>query len=156
MLGRRWRAETRAECHGIPISDETLRRGLPVRGVEHVTRRKRPHRAWRARKAPVGERVPLDGSHHDGVEGRGARCVLTADIEDASSRVYARFSAYAGNPPGGWTASCTPGGGMGVRWPAMRTHIRPIKRRPPMVDEPLAGGKPTSHCGRALSERGTS
>ena len=80
-------AEQLAECHGIPISDETLRWWLHVRGVDHFTRRKRPHRAWRARKAHVGERVQLDGSHHDGFEGRGFRCVLRADIDDASSRV---------------------------------------------------------------------
>ena len=80
-------AEQLAECHGIPISDETLRRWLHVRGVDHFTRRQRPHRAWRARKAHVGERVQLDGSHHDWFEGRGSRCVLMADIDDASSRV---------------------------------------------------------------------
>lgn len=63
--------ETLAECHGIPISDETLRRWLRARGVEHFTRRTRPHRAWRERKAHVGELLQLDGSHHDWFEGRG-------------------------------------------------------------------------------------
>jgi hypothetical protein len=44
----------------------------------------------------VGELVQLDGSHHDWFEGRGARCVLIAYIDDAFSRVYARFYAYEG------------------------------------------------------------
>jgi hypothetical protein len=47
----------------------------------------------------VGELVQLDGSHHDWFEGRGARCVLMVDIDDASSRVYARFYAYEGTIP---------------------------------------------------------
>ena len=84
-------AEKLAECHGVPISDETLRRWLRERGIDHFTRRTRPHRAWRERKAQVGELVQLDGSHHDWFEGRGSRCVLMAYIDDASSRVYARF-----------------------------------------------------------------
>ena len=80
-------AEQLAERHGIPLSDETVRGWLLAKGVTHFTRRTRPHRAWRERKAHVGELVQLDGSHHDWVEGRGPRCVLRADIDDASSRV---------------------------------------------------------------------
>ena len=38
-----------------------------------------------------GELVQLDGSHHDWLEGRGPACVLMAYIDDASSRVLARF-----------------------------------------------------------------
>jgi hypothetical protein len=51
-------AEKLTERHGITLSDEPLRRWLRERGVVHFTRRKRPHRAWRAR-------VPLrvDGLH---------------------------------------------------------------------------------------------
>ena len=72
-------AEKLAERHGITLSDETLRRWLTVRGVDHFTRRKRPHRAWRARKVQVvGELVQLDGSHQDWLEGRRPRCVLLA------------------------------------------------------------------------------
>ena len=83
--------EKLAERHGITLSAETLRGWLLGKGVTHFRRRKRPHRAWRERKAHVGELVQLDGSHHDWFEGRGARCVLMAYIDDASSRVYARF-----------------------------------------------------------------
>ena len=81
--------EQRAERHGITLSDETLRRWLRARGIDHVTRRKRPYRAWRERKAHVGALLQLDGSHHDGFEGRGPRCGLMADLDEANSRVYA-------------------------------------------------------------------
>jgi hypothetical protein len=84
-------AEKPAEHHGITLSDETLRRWLQARGIDHFWRRPRRHRAWRERKPHVGELLQLDGSHHDWFEGRGPRCVLMAYIDEASSRVYARF-----------------------------------------------------------------
>src|SRR3990167_4607032 len=92
-------AEKLAERHGITLSDETLRRWLRERGIEHFTRRKRPHRVWRERKAHVGELVQLDGSHHDWFEGRGSRCVLMAYIDEASSRGGVRFYEYEGTVP---------------------------------------------------------
>lgn len=56
------------ERDGITLSDEILRRD---RGVDHFRRWKRPHRAWRERKAHAGELIQMDGSHHDWLEGRG-------------------------------------------------------------------------------------
>jgi transposase-like protein len=50
--------EKLAERHGITLRDETLRLWLRARGVTHFRRRKRPHRAWRARKAHRGETCP--------------------------------------------------------------------------------------------------
>lgn len=47
-------AEQLAEHHGITLSDETLRGWLRDAGIDHFTRRKRPHRVWRERKAHVG------------------------------------------------------------------------------------------------------
>jgi hypothetical protein len=91
--------EKLAERHGIILSAETLRRWLRAYGVAHFRRRKRPRRAWRARKVHVGEVVQLDGSHHDWFEGRGPQCVLMAYIDDARSRVYARFYEYEGTVP---------------------------------------------------------
>lgn len=92
-------AEKLAERHRLEVSDETRRRWLRERGIDHFARRTRPHRAWRARKAHVGELVQLDGSHHDWLEGRGPRGVLMAYIDDASSRVFARFYEYEGTIP---------------------------------------------------------
>ena len=122
-------AEQLAEHHGITLSDETLRRWLQAAGVDHFQRRKRPHRAWRERKAHVGELIHLDGSHHDWLEGRGPRCVLMAYIDDASSRVYARFYEYEGTIPAmdSFTRYV-----RGMEFPSrsMRIGIRPISRSP--------------------------
>ncbi len=146
--------EQLAVRHGLTLSDETLRRWLRARGIEHFTRRKRPHRTWRARRAHRGELVQLDGSHHDWFEGRGPHCVLMAYIDDATSRVFARFYAYEGT------------------WPALDSFRRYVKqygiplavyadkhttyRSPaePTVEEQLAGVAPRSQFGRALQELG--
>lgn len=145
-------AEKLAERDGITLSAETLRLWLRERGVTHFRRRKRPHRAWRARRAHVGELVQLDGSHHDWFEGRGPQCVLMAYIDDASSRVFARFYEYEGT------------------WPALDSFQRYVKqyglpvavyadkhttyRSPaePSIEEQLAGVAPTRQFGRALRD----
>ena len=92
-------AETLAERHRLGVSAETLRGWLLEQGVTHFRRRKRPHRAWRARKAQGGELLQLDGSHHAWFEDRGPRCVLMAYIDDASSRSWLRFYEYEGTRP---------------------------------------------------------
>jgi len=92
--------EQLAKHQGLTLSAETLRRWLRAQGIDHFRRRPRPHRTWRARRAHLGELVQLDGSHHAWLEGRGPRCVLMAYIDDASSRVFARFYEYEGT----WSA----------------------------------------------------
>jgi hypothetical protein len=57
-------AEKLAEREEITLSAETLGGWLLDKGVRHFRRRKRLHRAWRSRKAHVGELMQLDGSHH--------------------------------------------------------------------------------------------
>ena len=147
-------AEKLAERHGITLSAETLRGWLRAAGVTHFQRRKRPHRAWRARKAHVGELVQLDGSHHDWFEGRGPRCVLMADIDDASSRVYARFYAYDGTIPA-MDSFMRYGQRDGIPLAIYADKHSPSQSSaPPTVDEQLAGVTPTSPCGRALGELG--
>ena len=92
-------AEKLAERHGLQVSKETLRGWLREQGIDHFCRRPRPHRVWRARKPRVGELVQLDGSHHEWLEGRGPRCVWMGSIDDASSRVWARFYSHDGTWP---------------------------------------------------------
>ena len=147
-------AEKLAERHGITISAETLRLWLRARGIDHFTRRKRPHRAWRERKPHVGELVQLDGSHHDWLDGRGPRCVLMAYIDDASSRVFARFYAYEGTIPAmdSFTRYVTRHGiPLAVYADRHTTYQSSAK---PTVEEQLAGAAPTSQFGRALGELG--
>lgn len=147
-------AEKLAEHHGITLSDETLRLWLRAHGIEHFRRRKRPHRAWRARKAHVGEMVQLDGSHHDWFEGRGPRCVLMAYIDDASSRVLARFYEYEGTIPAMDSFQRYVqryGVPLAVYADKHTTYRSPAE---PTVMEQLAGTEPQSQFGRALRELG--
>ena len=147
-------AEKLAEREGITISDETLRRWLRERGIDHFTRRKRPHRAWRERKAHVGELIQLDGSHHDWFEGRGPRCVLMAYIDDASSRVAARFYAYEGTIPAmdSFKQYVTRHGiPLAVYADKHTTYRSPAE---PTVEEQLEGREPQSQFGRALGDLG--
>ncbi|MGH7207972.1 MAG: ISNCY family transposase [Nitrospiraceae bacterium] len=147
-------AEKLAERHGITISDETVRRWLQERGIDHFRRRKRPHRAWRERKAHVGELIQMDGSHHDWFEGRGPWCVLMASIDDASSRVFARFYEYEGTIPAmdSFHRYVTRYGiPLAVYADKHTTYRSPVE---PTMEEQLAGAEPTSQFGRALGELG--
>lgn len=57
-------------------------------------RRKTRNHPLRERRPRFGELVQIDGSHHDWLEGRAAKCCLTAFIDDATGQVLgARFSA---------------------------------------------------------------
>ena len=147
-------AEKLADCHGVTLSDETLRRWLRASEIEHFARRKRPCRAWRERKAHEGALIQLDGSHHDWLEGRGPRGVLMTYIDDASSRVWARFYEYEGTLPAmdSFTRYVTRYGiPLAVYADKHTTYQSPAL---PTMDEPLAGVKPTSQFGRALGELG--
>ena len=147
-------AEKLAERHGMAVNAETLRGWLLAKGVTHFQRRKRPHRAWRERKPHVGELVQLDGSHHDWFEGRGPRSVLMAYIDDASSRVFARFYEYEGTIPAMDSFHRyirQYGIPLAIYADKHTTYQSPA---PPTVEEQLAGVTPTSQFGRALSELG--
>lgn len=140
--------------HGLTLSAETLRRWLRAQGIDHFRRRPRPHRTWRARRAHRGELVQLDGSHHDWFEGRGPRCVLMAYIDDASSRVYARFYDYEGTMPAldSFQRYVKQYGiPLAIYADKHTTYRSPAE---PTVEEQLAGVAPMSQFGRALAELG--
>ena len=128
---------------------------LPIIQVNpNLHRRKRTHRAWRERKAHVGELVQLDGSHHDWFEGRGARCVRMAYIDDASSRVYARFYADEGTIPemDSFQRYVQQYGiALAIYADTHTTYQSPAS---PSVEEQLAGVMLMSQSGRALGELG--
>ena len=85
--------------HRIKVSEETLRGWFQEVQIPYKSRKKRPHRQWRERKAHRGEMVQMDGSHHDWFEGRGPWCVLMGYVDDATGTVYARFYEYEGTLP---------------------------------------------------------
>ena len=146
--------EKLGERDAIEISVQTLRNWLLETGEWQKVRKRRAHRRWRERKHRVGEMVQIDGSHHDWFEGRGPLCVLIAYIDDATSRVFARFYDYEGTLP------------------AMDSFKRYIRRYglplsvyldkhttyksngKPTLDERLAGRQPRSQFERAVAELG--
>ena len=76
---------------GLLIDHETLRRWLLSQGLWERKRKRDKHRSRRVRRECFGELVQGDGSHHDWLEGRGPWMVLVAFIDDATSKVTARF-----------------------------------------------------------------
>lgn len=98
-FGPTFACEKLAERHQITVSDETLRSWLKAAAIPYPSRKPRPPRHWRARRAHRGELVQMDGSHHAWLEDRGPACVLMAYIDDASSNVLARFYEYEGTVP---------------------------------------------------------
>ena len=76
---------------GLVVSADTLRRWLLAEGLWQRRRRREPHRSRRPRRACFGELVQIDASVHDWLEGRGEEVVLVSMIDDATSRVLARF-----------------------------------------------------------------
>ena len=78
-------------AEGIDIGVETLRRWLLAEGLWERRRHRDPHRSRRPRRECFGELVQMDASIHDWLEGRGEAGVLIGMIDDATSRVAARF-----------------------------------------------------------------
>jgi hypothetical protein len=76
---------------GLIVSPETLRCWLLAAGMWQRQRQRDPHRSRRPRRSCFGELVQMDASIHDWLEGRGEELVLIAMIDDATSRVEARF-----------------------------------------------------------------
>jgi DNA-binding Lrp family transcriptional regulator len=85
-------AEHLRKKHGIEASKETVRQWM-IRGKlwrAKPEKVKQVH-AWRPRRSRFGELVQWDTSEHDWLEGRGEKLYLIAMIDDATSRLFARF-----------------------------------------------------------------
>jgi transposase len=89
-FGPTFAAEKLAE-RGLEVSPDTLRRWLLAEGLWQRQRRRDQHRSRRPRRACFGELVQMDTSLHDWTEGRGEDMVLLHMIDDATSRLLARF-----------------------------------------------------------------
>ena len=76
---------------GIEVSRETVRKWMIEEGIREPKKRRERHRQRRERRECFGELVQIDGSDHDWLEGRGPKMCLMAMIDDATSRVIARF-----------------------------------------------------------------
>lgn len=81
-----------ARTHGMKIGRETLRKWMSEAGLWRARRRKEEAvHAWRERRARFGELVQWDTSEHDWLQGRGEKLYLIHMIDDATSRLRARF-----------------------------------------------------------------
>lgn len=78
--------------HGIQMGREALRQLMSEAKLWRPKRRKRVEiHQWRERKARFGEMIQWDTSDHDWLEGRGEKLYLIHMIDDATSRLVARF-----------------------------------------------------------------
>jgi transposase len=78
--------------HGIEASKETVRQWM-IRGKLWRAKKEKVKsvHAWRPRRSRFGELVQWDTSVHDWLEERGEQLYLIAMIDDATSRLWARF-----------------------------------------------------------------
>jgi len=145
--------------HGIKASKETVRqwmmRAKLWRGKK--TKAKDVH-TWRPRRSRFGELVQWDTSEHDWLEGRGEKLYLIAMIDDATSRLFARFAR-----------SDSTAENMRLLWEYVENFGRPVafytdkaslfqttekrKRDEPGVEKDAVEMPPTQ-IGRALRELG--
>jgi hypothetical protein len=152
-------AEYLENKHGIEASKETVRqwmmRSKLWRGKK--ARAKDVH-TWRPRRSRFGELVQWDTSEHDWLEGRGERLYLIAMIDDATSRLFARFVRHDSTEEN-----------MRLLWSYLEKFGRPLtfytdkaslfqtaqkrKRDEPGVDKDAVEMPPTQ-IGRALRELG--
>jgi transposase len=85
-------AEYLGKKHQITVSKETLRQWMVQAGLWKAGRQRvlEVHE-WRPRRSRCGELVQWDTSTHDWLEGRGETIYLISMIDDATSRLFARF-----------------------------------------------------------------
>jgi hypothetical protein len=140
---------------GLPLSRETLRKWMSKAAFwrPRCQRVKKIH-VWRERRASFGELVMQDSSPFRWLEDRGPACQLIAVIDDATSRIHARFVEHDTTEEnlrtfGGW----------------VRRYGRPLahytdknsifrSNRPAAITEQLQGEGARSQFGRALKELG--
>jgi hypothetical protein len=140
---------------GFVVSRETLRNWM-TQAAFWCPRRQRVKKihVWRERRASFGELVMQDSSPFRWLEDRAPACQLIAVIDDASSRMHARFVEHDTTEEnlrtfGGW----------------LRRYGRPLAHytdknsifrcnRPAAIGEQLRGERARSQFGRALQELG--
>ncbi len=140
--------------HRIGVSKETVRKWMREAGLWRARRERveEIHR-WRPRRERFGELVQWDTSEHDWLEGRGEKIYLIKMIDDATSRLFARFVRQDSTVEN-----------MAVLEQYLRRYGRPLefytdkasiflttpKKNHAPRDEPL----PPTQIGRALNELG--
>jgi transposase len=147
-------AEYLAKKHGIEVSKETARKWMKTAGLWRARKQRVTEvHQWRERRQRFGELVQWDTSTHEWLEGRGERIYLIKMIDDATSRLFARF-----------VRSDSTAENMAVLEAYLLRLGRPLefytdkashfvttpKKNHPVRDEPL----PPTQIGRGLQELG--
>src|SRR6202162_1389400 len=152
-------SEYLADKHDIEVSKETLRQWMIRAKLWRGQKQKVQHvHNWRPRRSRFGELVQWDTSEHDWLEGRGEKLYLIAMIDDATSRLLARFVRHDSTEEN-----------MKLLWSYLEKFGRPIafytdkaslfqtaekhKRDEPGVEKDRVEMPPTQ-IGRALRELG--
>jgi transposase len=152
-------AEYLADKHSIEASKETVRQWMMRGKLWHGKKaRVQAVHTWRPRRSRVGELVQWDTSDHDWLEGRGEPLYLIAMIDDATSRLFARFVRHDSTEEN-----------MKLLWDYLEKFGRPLtfytdkasifhttekrKRDEPGVEKDAVEMPPTQ-IGRALRELG--
>ena len=88
------------EVHKIKRDKSTIRAIMIAEKLwKPKQKKKETHREWRQRRANKGELIQYDGSYEFWFEDRGGKCCLLAGIDDADSKVWARFDDHEGVAP---------------------------------------------------------
>src|SRR5271157_1215963 len=140
---------------GLALSRETLRKWMSKAAFwrPRCLRVKKIH-VWRERRASFGELVMQDSSPFRWLEERGPACHLIALIDDATSRIWGRFTEHDTTEENMRTLE---------GW--LRRYGRPLahytdknsifhKAGPQPVPEQLRGDRQRTQFGRALNELG--
>jgi transposase len=109
-------AEYLASKHDIHAGRETVRAWM-IEGKLWRAKRQRVEKVhqWRPRRSRIGELVQWDTSDHAWLEDRGPRLYLISMIDDASSRIHARF-----------VLSDSTEENMRLLWKYVERHGRPV------------------------------
>src|SRR6266849_2875879 len=152
-------AEYLRKKHSIQASKETVRQWMIRAKLWRGKKAKVSEvHTWRPRRSRFGELVQWDTSEHDWLEGRGEKLYLIAMIDDATSRLLARFVRHDSTEEN-----------MKLLWSYLEKFGRPLafytdkaslfqtagrrKRDKPGVDQDAVEMPPTQ-IGRALQELG--
>jgi transposase len=109
-------AEYLASHHDIHAGRETVRAWMIEGKLWHASRQRidKIHQ-WRPRRSRVGELVQWDTSEHAWLEDRGPKLYLIHMIDDASSRLHARFVLHDSTEEN-----------MRLVWSYVERHGRPV------------------------------
>jgi transposase len=109
-------AEYLASKHEIQVGRETVRKWMIEGKLWRAGRQRiKEIHQWRQRRSRVGELVQWDTSEHAWLEDRGPKLYLISMIDDASSRIHARFVLHDSTEEN-----------MRLLWSYVERHGRPV------------------------------